>query len=86
MKNTMVKKYLARAHFRARACRIFCLLDQILMIFEFSKRNEIWRAPREQVRARQIFFMNVYFVKKSRCSFFGLFIAQKAKFLELFEI
>ena len=60
MKNTMVKKFLARAHFRARTCRIFCLLDQILMIFEFSKRNEIWRAPRAQVRARQIFFfMNV---------------------------
>ena len=56
MNNMMVKKFLARAHFRARACRIFCLLSQILMIFEFSKRNEIWRAPRAGVRARQNFF------------------------------
>ena len=56
MKNTMVKKILARAHFRARTYRIFCFLSQILMIFEFSKRNEIWRAPRADVRARQNFF------------------------------
>ena len=47
---------MARAHFRARACRIFCLLDQILMIFEFSKRNEFRRAPHAQVRAHYNFF------------------------------
>ena len=58
MKNTMVKNVLARGHFRARLYNILPL-DQILMIFEFSKRNEIWRAPRAQVRARQFFFMNV---------------------------
>ena len=26
------------------------------MIFEFSNQDEIWRAPRAEVRARQIFF------------------------------
>ena len=52
------KSFGARAlpPFRARACRMFCLLSSILMIFEFSKRNDIWRAPRVQVRARQDFF------------------------------
>ena len=83
MKNTMVKKFLARAHFRARARRIFCLLGQILMIFEFSERNEIWRSPRAKVRTRQeLFFLNVFFVNKSRCDFFGSFIAQKANILD----
>ena len=56
MNNTMVKNFLARAHFRARAGRIFCLLGQNLMIFEFSQRYEVWRAPRAQVRARPKFF------------------------------
>ena len=50
------KKCLARAHFRARALRIFHHLWQKIMIFEFSQRCEIRRAPRAEVRARQNFF------------------------------
>ena len=74
MKNTMVKKFLSRAHFRARARRIFCLLGQILMIFEFSKRNEIWREPRAQVRAHKKIFMSVYFVKNLVAFFWWWYI------------
>ena len=61
IKNTMTKQYLACAHFRARSGRIFCILDQNLMFFEFSQQDEIWRAPRAHP---QFFFINV-----------GLFIA-----------
>ena len=46
MKNTMTKLFLARAHFRARAGRILCLLKQNLMIFESLQQDEVWRAPR----------------------------------------
>ena len=53
MKNTMKKIVLARAHIRARAGRIFGLLSSNLMVFEFSQRYEVWRAPRAQRRARQ---------------------------------
>ena len=84
MKNTMVKFVLARAE--VRTDRIFCLLDHNLMCLEHLQRYAFWRAPRAEVRARQIFFMNVNFVKKSRCNFFGLLIAQKAKILEVFEV
>ena len=79
MKNTMVKKFLARAHFRARARRIFCLLGQILMIFEFSKRNEIWRAPRAQVRARQIFFYECIVCQKISMQFFWFVHSSKSE-------
>ena len=50
------KNILARAHFRARAGRILCLLKQNLMIFESSQQDEVWRAPRAQVRAHPKFF------------------------------
>ena len=79
MKNTMVKKFLARAHFRARARRIFCLLGQILMIFEFSKRNEIWRAPRAQVRARQNFFYECIVCQKISLQFFWFVHSSKSE-------
>ena len=67
----IIKTFLARAHFRARALRIFYHLCQKTMIFEFSQRCEIRRAPRAEVRARaKNFCGNVIFDKKSRCSFF----------------
>ena len=56
MNFSILKKFLARAHFRARALRIFYHLCQKTMIFEFSQRCEIRRAPRAEVRARQKFF------------------------------
>ena len=56
MKNTMTKKFLARAHYRARAGRLICLLGQHLMIIEFSQQCAVWRAPRAQVRAHPQFF------------------------------
>ena len=52
----LARTILARAHFRARALRIFYHLCQKNMIFEFSQRCEIRRAPRAEVRARQNFF------------------------------
>ena len=58
MNFSILKKFLARAHFRARALRIFYHLCQKTMIFEFSQRCEIRRAPRAEVRARQKFFWN----------------------------
>ena len=86
MNFSILKKILARAHFRARALRIFYHLCQKTMIFEFSQRCEIRRAPRAEVRARQKFFGNVIFMIKSRCKFFCLVITQKANFLEQFEV
>ena len=56
MENMMVKKFRARAHFRARAGRIFCLLGQNLMIFEYSQQDNVWRAPRAQMCAHPKFF------------------------------
>ena len=50
------------------------------MIFEFSQQYEIYRAPRAQVRARQIFFRIVKFVKKSHCNFFLFDHNSKRKF------
>ena len=41
---SILKKFLARAHFRARALRIFYHLCQKTIIFEFSQRCEIRRA------------------------------------------
>ena len=43
------------------------------------------RRARKCARAPN-FFINVNFVKKYRCNFFGLFIVQKAKILDLFEV
>ena len=80
------KKFLARAHFRARALRIFYHLCQKTMIFEFSQRCEIRRAPRDEVRARRNFFGNAIFMTKSFPTFFGLAITQKANFLEQSEV
>ena len=59
-----MKKFLARAHFRARALRIFYHLCQKTMIFEFSQRCEIQRAPRAEMRARQKFFWKCNFHDK----------------------
>ena len=56
MSFSILNKFLARAHFRARALRILYHLCQKTMIFEFSQRCEIRRAPRAEVRARQKFF------------------------------
>ena len=50
------KKILARAHFRARAGRIFYHLSKKSMISEFSQRCEIRRAPHAEMCARQKFF------------------------------
>ena len=36
-------------------------LDKLTIDFEFSKRNEIWRAPRAEVRARRNFFYHHIF-------------------------
>ena len=58
MNFSILKKFLALAHFRARALRIFYHLCQKTMIFEFSQRCEIRRAPRAEMRARQNFFWN----------------------------
>ena len=55
---------MARAHFRARALRIFYHLCQKTMIFEFSQRCEIRRAPRAEMRARQNFFRKCNFHDK----------------------
>ena len=55
MKNTMTKNFW-RARTSARAGRIFCFLGQNLMIFESSQQDEVWRAPRAQVRAHPKFF------------------------------
>ena len=52
---------------------------QKTMIFEFSQRCEIRRAPK-------IFFGNVISMIKSRCKFFCLVITQKTNFLEQFEV
>ena len=52
MNFSILKKFLARA------LRIFYHLCQKTMIFEFSQRCEIRRAPRAEVRARQKFFWN----------------------------
>ena len=56
MSVSILKTFLARAHFRSRALRIFYHLCQKTMIFEFSQRCEIQRAPRAEMRARQKFF------------------------------
>ena len=56
MNFSIPNRFLARAHFRARTHRIFCQLDKKSMIFEFSQRCEVQRAPRAEVRARQKFF------------------------------
>ena len=64
------KKILAHAHFRARALRIFYHLCQKTMIFVFSQRYEIWRAPRAEVRARQKFFWKCNFYDKISLQFF----------------
>ena len=56
MNFSILKKILACAHFRVRALRIFYHLCQKTMIFKFSQRCEIRRAPQAEVRARQKFF------------------------------
>ena len=48
-----------RARTSARALRIFYHLCQKNVIFEFSQRCDIERAPRAEVCARQIFFGNI---------------------------
>ena len=40
------------------------------MIFVFSQRYEIWRAPRAEVRARQKFFWKCHFYDKISLQFF----------------
>ena len=67
---SILKKFLARAHFRARALRIFYHLCQKTMIFEFSQRCEIRRAPRAEVRARQKFFWKCNLHDKISLQFF----------------
>ena len=64
IKFSILKKFLACAHFRARALRIFYHLCQKNMIFAFSQRCEIQRAPRAEVRARQKFFWKCNFYDK----------------------
>ena len=56
MNFSILKKFLARAHFRARTLRKFYHLCQKTMIFEFSQRCKIQRAPRAEVRVRPKFF------------------------------
>ena len=56
MNFSILKKILARAHFRALTGRIFYYLSKKSMIFGFSQRYEIERAPRAEVRARPKFF------------------------------
>ena len=87
MKNIMVKTVLARAHFSARACRIFCLLGQFLMIFEFSKRDEIWRALRGLVRARQnIFYHHILHEILHFLDTLDVFISLKLIAVDVFEM
>ena len=54
--NFSILKNFKSARTSTRALRIFYHLCQKTMIFEFSQRCEIRRAPRAEVRARQIFF------------------------------
>ena len=79
MNNTMTKIFLARAHFRARTGRIFCLLGQNLMIFEFPQRYEVWRAPRAQVRARPKFFNQCKLCEKISLQFFWFVHSSKSE-------
>ena len=53
-----------------RALRIFYHLCQKTMIFEFSQRCEIRRAPRAKVRARQKFFWKCNLHDKISLQFF----------------
>ena len=56
-----LKLFDSKKIFGARALRIFYHLCQKTMIFEFSQRCEIQRAPRAEVRARQFFWKcNLY--------------------------
>ena len=73
------KIFLACAHFRARAGRIFCLLGQILMIFQFSQRYELCRAPRAHVRARQIFLKECKLCQKISMQFFWFVHSSKSE-------
>ena len=80
MNFSILKKFLARAHFRARALRIFYHLCQKTMIFEFSQRCEIRRAPRAEVRARQKFFWNRKIYDKISLQIFLFGHNSKSKF------
>ena len=80
MNFSILKKFLARAHFRARVLRIFYHLCQKTMIFEFSQRCEIRRAPRAEVRARQKFFWNRKIYDKISLQIFLFGHNSKSKF------
>ena len=64
----------------ARALRIFHHLCQKTMIFEFSQRCEIRRAPRAEVRARQKFFWNRKIYDKISLQIFLFGHNSKSKF------
>ena len=74
-----LKNVLARAHFRARSGRIFCLLGQNVMIFESSQQDNVWRAPRAQVRARQKNFVECILCYKISLQFFWFADSSKSE-------
>ena len=65
------KKFLARAHFRARTSRIFCLVGQKTRYFELFQEKWIWaRAWRGSARAPKIFLLSEKITKNPSATFF----------------
>ena len=82
---SILKKFMARAHFRARSEYSTTYAKKPWFLSFHSDVRFSARRARKCARAKN-FFGNVIFMIKSRCKFFCLVITQKANFLEQFEV
>ena len=85
MKNTMIK-FFWRARTSARAPVEYSASSAKIWWFCSFHSDMRFGVRRERKCARAQNFISVKFVEKSFCDFFGFFIAQKAKIVELFEV